>query len=207
VDTLWAEELRAHPTRFDGTLLSYAGRNGDVLRGRFVAYRDYVAQRRDPALAPQLEVVPLAVCGLLVCDGDVAWARRSDETTQYPGRWETVPAGGIDAAQLREGGIVDYEGQLLRELTEETGIEPARVVHTRPLAVLHDRCDEVIDIATLIEVSAECRPIASAAVERRGSEHRSLIWVPIADLVDFMERSEPIVPGSRALCELFLKQR
>ncbi|MCU1279435.1 MAG: hydrolase, partial [bacterium] len=207
VDASWTEELRAHPNRFDGPLLSYLGRDGNRLRGRFIPYRQFLAQRRSPSLRGRLGVVPLAVTGLVVCEGHVAWARRGDAVTQYPGWWELVPSGGIDRAQLRSDGTVDHVAQLLRELHEETGIAPSLVTRTAPLALVHDRCDDVVDIATLVEVAAAARTIAEQTVARGGAEYRALRWVARGDLAAFLAAAaDPIVPCSRALCRLYCER-
>jgi HAD superfamily hydrolase (TIGR01509 family) len=204
IDTLWAEEQRAHPNRFDGTLLTFAGRSGDTLYGRFVPYRYYLAQRRDPEIARALGLVPLAVSGIVECDGAVAFATRGDTTTQYPGWIELVPSGGIGAEFLRADKSVDYAGQLVQELVEELGVPESAIAEREPIALLRDHRDEVIDIGCVLRVSAAAR----REVLTSGEEYHSLRWVPIAELPQFVTAErDRLVPTSRALAEEFLKLR
>lgn len=201
IDALWEEELRAHPDRFDGTIFALARREGGVLYGRFVPYRYYIAQRRDPTLG--LAILPLAVSGLVICEGQVAFARRSERTTQYPGWIELVPSGGLDAESLRADGTVDHRAQLTRELIEETGIPETEILSIEPIVLLCDRVDQVVDLASVIEVRSSARAIAETTVAQ-GAEYRSLEWVPAAQLRSFAEsRRAEMVPTSRALCEVF----
>jgi HAD superfamily hydrolase (TIGR01509 family) len=202
VDALWEEALCQRPHLFDGTLFAVSGRDGDVLHGRFVAYRNYLAQRRDPSLG--LRMVPLGVSGLVVCAGQVAFARRTENTTQYPGRMELVPSGGIDAGSLRADGTVDHRAQLVRELAEETGITEEDIIRIEPMALVRDRVDPVLDVASVIEVAATARASVEGAITERSGEYRALRWVPVAELTSFVERHrDELVPASRALCELF----
>jgi hypothetical protein len=208
IDALWQEELRAHPHRTDGALFAFSRREGAVLHGRFVPYRYYTAQRRDPSLS--LAIVPLAVSGLLLCEGQVAFGRRSERTTQYPGWIELVPSGGLDSESLRDDGTVDHRAQLARELTEETGIGEAEILRIEPIALLHDRVDAVIDLASVIEVSPAARVVADTTVAASAAtgEYRSLTWVPVGELSSFFDaHRQELVPTSRALCEVFAARR
>ena len=206
IDALWQEELHAHPHRFDGTLLSFVRREGDVLHGRFIPYRYYMAQRREPTLP--LAIVPLAVSGMLICQDQVAFARRSERATQYPGRIELVPSGGLDAECLRDDGTVDYRAQLVRELTEETGIPESEILSIEPVALLRDRVDAVLDLASIIEVGPRARAIAEIVIADGANEYRSLQWVAAAELLAFIEsRREDLVPTSYALCEVLVRRR
>jgi 8-oxo-dGTP pyrophosphatase MutT (NUDIX family) len=205
IERLWHEERREHPNRFDGTLLSFAGRSVEGVLGRFVPYRFYLAKRRDAALP--LKITPLAVTGALLCDGRIAFARRAEGTTQYPGRLELVPSGGIDADTLRADGSIDHRAQLIRELTEETGIPASAIIRFETIALLHDRVDDVIDVASLIEVEASAGAVAEATLRDGTAEYRSLRWVPLTDLGAFLEQHHAeLIPSSRALGDLLARR-
>ena len=206
IDALWEAELRVHPDRFDGTLCAFVRREGDVLHGRFVPYRYYAAQRRDPTLP--LAIIPLAVSGLLICQGQVAFARRSERTTQYPGWIELVPSGGLDADCLHEDSTVDHRAQLIRELTEETGIPESEILSIEPVALVRDCVDPVVDLASVIEVGPRARAIADMTLAGGVGEYHSLVWVSTAELPTFVEgHRHDLVPMSLALCELFASRR
>lgn len=198
VDARWAQTLSERPDRHDGSMLTLVGREPDALRARFVGYRHYLAQRAEPALG--LGIVPLAVSGLLVCEGQVALARRADHTTQYPGWLELVPSGGIDATRLRADGSVDWEAQLLVELEEETGLAAHAVTRIVPLSLVRDRVDAVVDLAARIEIAPAAR-----ATAKTGDEYEALRWLDAAALRALLDEEERLVPASRAICEAYLR--
>ncbi|HEX4352402.1 MAG TPA: hypothetical protein VHZ95_05795 [Polyangiales bacterium] len=207
VAELWAEEQRRSPALFEGTLLTFVARTDAGLLGRFVDYRYYVAQRRDPSLRSELAITPLSVCGLIDCAGEVAFAERSADSTQYPGAIELIPSGGIDKAQLREDGSVDHRAQLVQELAEETGIGAAEIVSVQMAALLRDEIDEVVDIASIIVVTPAARAIAERTIARGTGEHRALVWIAIAALSDYLDRHRAsMVPTSHALASLYLRR-
>lgn len=207
VERAWADEQREHPDRFDGELLIYAGRSGDRLKGRFLPYRYFVAQRRDPVLAQALALLPLGVSGMVVCEGQVAFGRRGPGTTQYPGWIELMPSGGIDRRCLAPDGTVDHRAQLLRELVEETGIAEADVLSIEDIALVRDTEDPALDVGSVITV----RPGAPATIATRlaapESEYRDVTWVPVGGLVAFLASRQDVCPTSRMLCGCYLARQ
>ena len=204
IDALWRAELEAHPSRFDGRLLVLVDRDGERLSGRFVPYRYFLAQQRDPELARRLSLVPIGVSGLLLCADVVAFARRAADVTQYPGYLELMPSGGINDGHLKEDGSVDYRRQLMEELVEEAGVDPRSVRRIDPLAIVRNYDDGDLDVGAVIELE----PAARGAVEERlarPGEYRELRWTPRQELGAFVrEQAQSLVPTSIALVEAFL---
>jgi len=75
------------------------------------------------------------------------------------------------------------------------------------MALVRDRMDECVDLASVVEVTARARAIAEGAVGGGEGEYHSLNWVPVAELSAFVERHwEELIPTSRALCQLFVSR-
>jgi len=194
VDALFeAERARRGGALWNGALLAFVAREGSLVRGRFVEYKRFLAQRLDPSLAAALDVVPLAVGGLLRRAGAVAFGRRPGDVTQYPGFLELAPSGGLGRSSALRDGTIDFRRQLLDELEEETGISRAAVLRVEPFALVRDQ--GVLDLVAEIDLF----PDAEAAAARAADRYRALEWIGEADLPAFAARRRAeIVPGSLA---------
>ncbi len=190
-EEVWERARAERPSLVDGRILAFVAREGDVVRGRFERYRHYLAQRRDPRTC-SFGILPLATSGVLLADDAVAIGRRARDVTQYPGWLELAPSGGIDDARRRPDGTIDYVGQLLVELEEETGVSRDRVRRVEPFGLVET--PDVIDIACVIELGSR-EPLSSREYDR-------LDWVALADLPAFLAAHAPgVVPSSRTLLE------
>lgn len=148
-DAAWRTILAAEPQLFDGRLLSV--RDVRVVEGtakieaEVVGYRDFVVQRRGLA---DLGVRPLGVTGITHTGAGVLLGRRSAHVTQYPGRWEPVPAGSVSPAD----GPNVLEDQLLAELREEAGIGRDEVEAIAIVGIVDDAVDDVVDVCFALTV-------------------------------------------------------
>jgi len=186
IDTLWQAERLRRPGLEDGVHLSLDGREGSTITAHFVPYRWWIAQLREPALAPVLRIRPLAVSGLLRMGGGVVLGQRSREATQDPGAWELTPSGGIDEGARRSGQLISTEDQLVAELREELGVPADAVRALTPLAFVEDRQTAVCDMAFEMRLGIDDAELLRRFAGRDSDEYTELRVVPKDELQAFM---------------------
>jgi hypothetical protein len=207
VDSVWQQECARRPGLFNGVLLSAVHATAGTLLVRQSQYRHFVAQRRQPGLADELRVNPVAVSGLVVTS-DQKWlfGRRGAGVTQYPLHLEAVPSGTLDDRAYAgrppsEGLALDPVGCLLAELSEEAGIEPAAVAEVCPLGLFLDVAERTYDLAYVIRLqrsSADLAPQLAAVSESH--EYQQLRSLD-AGQVDALMTAADVVPTTRRLWE------
>ena len=201
VDDIWAREVQSRGEQlFNGSMLCFAGRDGDTLLGRFVEYKHYLAQKREPTLRDKLNITPLAVSGLICFDDLVVFGRRSSDVTAYPGFYELMPSGGL-TEECRTGSTrLDYRGQILRELEDEVGLPQEVVRSIEPFALVFDPADNVYDVCMEITLDT-----ARETLERscgHTGEYRQKVLVASSELPSFLLRhAGSTVPTSLAILE------
>jgi hypothetical protein len=199
-DIVWvAERARRGDALHDGLIFSVSSISPDRITGRFVPYRWLVAQRRRPDLASQLRIRPLAVSGLLRCRDGVVFGARSWESEQDPGCWELVPSGGVGPVTNRPGATLAPECQVIEELAEEVGLEPAQVAVSGPVCLLEDTASGVLDLGFVLTTElGEADILRAHAGTTR--EYDRLEIVADAALADVVARlGDRLVPVSRWL--------
>jgi len=177
VNAMWDCALRAPGAAFvDGELFSLSAAAGAELRGplfgRFVKYRYYHAQRRDPALSAELRIRPLAVTGVITCRDGVVIGQRLASAGQDAGLWEFVPAGGVEPCCLRPDGCIDPRVQLEKEMREEIGLGTADIVALEPLLAMVE--GDVTDIVFRTTVALDRHEIQAAFARLPAPEHAAI---------------------------------
>ncbi len=153
VDGIWKEAAdRSQGKLFDGMVTCLSSIEPGKLYVQPVPYRLFYAQRQSAKLRAALDLKALAVSGIIRCHGAVLFGKRSPTVTQYPGYWELVPSGALDAGKPGAEGCLDYKQQILDELKEECAVEPADVVCVSPLALILDVGEATYDICCQIEL-------------------------------------------------------
>ncbi len=165
IDEHWASRVAAQPRLFNGTVLLAADRrfDGDVFRiaffpvdfAAFLAFRDFGSP--DPAV-----VNAFALGALRASDGAYVLGVMSDHTANAGLAY--FPAGTPDPSDVTPDGTVDLAASLLRELAEETGLDPDP-------AFVEDGWT-IVDTGTLVALYRAIRlPDDARTVERRIREH------------------------------------
>jgi hypothetical protein len=190
VEDIWSSELLQGDI-FNGSLFSVVRHGYDVIVGREVEYKYFLAQRRAPKLFDALMIQPLAVSGLLVCRDGVVFGRRSSEVEQDRNLWELIPAGSIDGSRRKPDGSIDLSGHLLKELAEETGIESADIVlEARPFALVEDQDSRVFDVGLLLNTNLTQGQIHDRFDELRNREYTALQVIELDRLRAFAQDAE-----------------
>ena len=191
----------------EGTLLNFLELNERErieVTGYFVEYKHFLAQRKQPEL--NLGIKPIGVSGIIILKEAnmeyVVFAKRANDTTEYPGFFELVPSGSIDKECADNSGIVDYKSKLLSEFTEETGLSRDCVKDVSGFAFVLDTNDNVYDVCCEIVIDTK----KDLAIQKFSSskEYQSPIFVGIGELDDFIKLNyNSIVPTSMALVEAY----
>ena len=203
----WRDALERQPTLFDGRVLvtpkHRVDENGDIsVSGRFSRYRYVLAQRH-----ADLGIQTIGVTGIsIVAEDGVSYAlvgRRSLDVTDYPGRLELVPSGGVADKFAKPDHEVDYAGQIAEEFVEETGLAASAIASILGFALLFDESAQTFDIACRITLKPEIDRGAVAAAFAGAREYDGdAQFVPLAELNAFAaQHHEALVPASITLIE------
>lgn len=185
IEAAW-QEARAEvgSQLFNGKLFSVAEIRDGNIGGRFIDYMWFIAAQRRPRIALSLNIKPLAVTGILRCRDGIVFGRRSRAVVQDKGLWELAPSGGISASCVRDDGVIDFTAQILEELREETAIQGADVVRTRPLCVIEDVASPMFDIIVEIFTALTASQVKAYAA-RASREYDQWEVVPVTEVTGF----------------------
>lgn len=196
VDDLWAEEKQLRgDALFDGRIFHAEEITPDCVSGHWIPYRYALAGYRNPLLARQLGVLPVAVNGVAYCQDRFLLGLRSDAVTCFAGVWELAPSGGVDPMAVR-GEVVDCRACLLTELEEETGIQQESVMSVQPWIAVIDRGLSALELCFRIELSLQAEHQLVAA----SSEYSRFLWLTREQLPAFCSESS-VLPLSELLIE------
>jgi len=201
IECLWNQEKsKKGVSLFNGQILSCLEFNKEFVVAKFVEYKHFIAQRRDPHLRSQLNIDPIAVSGITFFNGKVLVGRRSYMVTQTPNHYEFAPSGGIDPDSLN-GETVDYVEQITRELYEETEINQDSVDSCNPFVIIRNIDAPFWDICVCIKLKKDADIIDLHPTE----EYSELRWM-MPDEVKrlFLCDEVPVVSASRLICQEFI---
>lgn len=150
--SIFADASAKNPKMTDGAIASataWSAHDGSLrLSAVRASYRHFLAARA----GVHVGVTAIGVTGLLLVtqtDGSapkIAVGKRASDVTQYPGRWECVPSGGLS---LAAGELPNPELQIRTELSEEVDLAPGIDIAVEPLGIVED-FGESVDVAYLI---------------------------------------------------------
>jgi 8-oxo-dGTP pyrophosphatase MutT (NUDIX family) len=182
VERLWQAARHETPALFNGRVFSVDRIMPDLLEGHWTEYRRITAQVRAPALREQLSLRPLAVCGLLHGPDGVVFGRRESRAVYQAGYWQLSPAGSVDSGAALPDGGVDLCRQILTELSEELGLDPADILSMTPLCLVEHPNSCVLDLGYALETALPAEAILRAHRLRGDGEYEALEIVPEAAL-------------------------
>ena len=199
IEKAWEKEQeRRNKKLFNGNILNLAiieqQENKLLLQCHPVEYKHYLAQRS----GIDLGITPLAVSGIVFYNQEKDTkiffiGKRSESVTQYPGYFEFIPSGSIDANNITPNHSVEYTTQLIVELKEELGISVNEVLTQNAFCLIFDEIDHVYDIGIEIEVS-------NSIIKTHEAEYTSAEKLPEKSVSEYM-KGENIVNTSRKLFE------
>jgi len=165
------------------------------IAGHLTEYRRIVAQMERPALFDDLRLRPLAVCGVLRCDGGLVFGRRHLDAVYQPGMWQLPPAGSVDAGAVDAAGMVDVRSQFMAELREELGLAASAVSEPRTVCVVEHAGSHVLDLGLELATTLPAGRLVTLHRDSGNGEYDPLVVVPEARLAAFVASSD-VVPSS-----------
>jgi 8-oxo-dGTP pyrophosphatase MutT (NUDIX family) len=182
IEAEWTRKKAINPRFFDAPILSVreVDAASGVIRCALDSYKRLVVQ-------PEVEtgVQQLSVTGVLTARDShgvkrVLLGRRSHKTRMYGGMWQNCPAGGIDppgggaaASTLDQQALI---AELLREVKEESGLEPKAIAD--PIAIIFDETARSHDIIIPVDMGQ----LADLSTTR-GWEYDELRWMDRRDFL------------------------
>lgn len=199
VERLWqSAQARLSGALFNGRVFSADTITAERIGGHFTEFRRIVAQMAQPELYEELQLRPLAVNGIVRLADGILFGLRSPLTAYQAGMWQLPPAGSVDLSAVDATGRIDLVRQLLKELSEETGIAAERCHVGQPLCIVEHPGSRVLDIGIPVAL-----PLTGAAVlachERvANDEYDPLQIVPESELAAWLAMlGDELVPSAR----------
>ncbi len=195
VDEIWSSAVREDNNLFDGNTLCVSTSSEKELGCFGVSYRYFFAQEKDSTLKRQLNLKIAAVSGYLTIGDKVLVGKRSSAVTQCKELFELVPSGSLSYTESPNDGQIYYMKQLLSELSEEIGIDPAQVTHVEPFLLIKDEETGVYDICC--KIKAEQLELPHLLQNFKPAEYTHLETFSLKQLgVIVKERPDAWVPTS-----------
>jgi len=206
IEQAWEKEQeRRNKKLFNGNILNLAiieQQTADsrlILQCHTVEYKHYLAQRS----GIDLEITPLAVSGIVFYQENNSKifyiGKRSETVTQYPGYYEFIPSGSIDAKNLVPNQPVDYSKQLIIELKEELSVPVEDIKSHKAFCLIFDEIDRVYDIGIEIEV-------LKSKIKTDKAEYTAAQRLPLSSVAEYV-KGKNVVNTSRKLFEAWSSVR
>ncbi len=198
VASIWAAERALRLDLFNGRVFCADRITPDRITGHWTEYRRVLAQMRRPALFDRLGIRALAVNGLIECQDGLVLGRRQAGAVYLPGFWQAPPAGNVE---MRNGAsAIDLAGQLLAELHEELGLEPAEARDVRAVAAIEHAETHVVDAGFLLRTPLSFKAVEARRVLAGNQEYDALRVVAPDDVPRLLAGADPmLLPSARIL--------
>lgn len=171
------EQQKGEKKLFNGTFLSATKCSNLTISAIMVEYKYYLAKLIDPILFGHLQIVPIAVSGILECKDGFVFGKRSRTVIQDSGKWELTPSGGIDCTNFTLGKPIDFKSQLLIELKEELGINSDAISDIKTFCYVFDPVSSVLDIGIWMKCSLDAKTIEARYEKLLLKEYDELSFV------------------------------
>ncbi len=176
---------------FDGKVFQLLKLGKNCLHGNFINYRYFYTQHKYPELKEKLAITLVGVTAVLRCGNQILLAKRSEKVTQYPGKWEFAPSGGIAIDYLTDH-TVDYEKQIFEELTQEVGMDEVFVESVKPLLFVRDKQDLMADIVCQMDVDR----LGAESASYDSWEYTDYRWLKQDEITEFIRiYSTEVIPN------------
>ncbi len=198
IEEIW-QKAKQKKNLIDSLIFSLSSHSEGKIVGRFVSYRHYIASRYDPEIQKVLQIYPVGVSGLAICNYNILVGIRDASLAHYGGFFECVPSGSIEARAYMQG-EVDFIAQAMWELAEEAKISEKKVEEVRPLGLFYSPKDQIYDIGLLIRVNL----LEQEMLDSDSLEYPLLQWHTFEEFEEKLAaQNEKFVPLSKMLWHTF----
>jgi len=196
IDKIWKNE-QSFRNVFNGHILDVLSWQHPKLVGRFVEYKSYIAQLRDPSLKTYLPIHILGLTGITQWQDQYLIGCRAPHVTLYPRYYEFAPAGGFDdtAVDQQQASVTK---QLCIEMEEELGILAEEVIEIKPTLLLREPTSGDYEICVKLILN----PDRTQKMIFPTTEYSTCLWLNAQELKLFFEKhSDLVVPLSKQLLD------
>ena len=211
INTVWKNEQKNRKKKlFNSKVLSLKSilqsKKQVSINSNFVDYKYIIADRLDPIIGLNLKQV--GISGMILFShrkiNYTLFAKRSKNSTEYPGYYELVPSGNLDNLSKQSKGILEYKSKLLVELEEEAGITASNVKEIFEICIINDKNNNVYDICCLIKLKISKTDLTRNI--RKSIEYSNPKIVRIKDVPQFIKKNnKKIIPTTLGLLTYYLK--
>jgi hypothetical protein len=211
VDAIWSQEQcrRQKENRqplFNGELFCVDNYAGNIVRGHRSEYRFWVAQYLQPHLFAQLQMRPMSVAGLVICQDGVVFGKRGLSNTTGAGLWELIPSGGVETQAYQVGQVLDMSQQIQLEFSEEAGCDPQNITNNRPLCLIENHRTRSIDMGILLHTPQLTFAELQVRHATTSLEYTELQVVAVDGLTAYIEQAgDSLVSISAALLHYWMQ--
>jgi len=191
IDVIWESALACQDSLlFDGTVLSVSTITPSSIKVSRDSYKSYFAQTKKPELYSNLGIRPLACSGFTRCTDGLIFGRRSNEVFIEPGCWELAPSGTFDAQSVNNNGIINTSEFLLRELSEELGVDTVHAQIGTVCGLFENPLSRGVDLAIDLELALNAEEIYRQFEANTNKEYSTLAIVAEDALTDFISQAD-----------------
>ena len=193
VTRIWENALE-YKSLHDGQVLYYLSHSSSKenvnVKAFWAPYRYFYSRLQDRSLGTKF--VPLAVSGICKSGDELILIAKRTNVTEYESQIELVPSGGINPS-AQEGHFVNFKGQLIKELTEETSLESNSINSINVLGIIEDLTNNVVDLCCFLDITNNVK-----LKSKNSSEYKNLSWVKASNL-----SIKNLIPTSFGLLNIF----
>lgn len=211
VDAIWWQEQHSRQQQqrqplFNGELFCVDDYVGNIVYGHRSEYRFWVAQYLQPQLFSSLQMRPLAVSGLVICQDGLVFGKRSLSNTTGAGLWELIPSGGVETQDYHIGQLLNLNQQMQLEFQEETGCDPQVIRTSQPLCLIENHQTRSIDIGMVLHTPQLSFAELQAKHATTSLEYTELRVVAVDEVAAYIEQADAtLVSISAALAHYWLE--
>ncbi|MEX2451987.1 MAG: hypothetical protein WD407_14110 [Rhodospirillales bacterium] len=188
IEAIWRQEKAARgDALYNGRVFNLTSITPGEITGFYVDYAAVLAQHRDPDLFNDLNLRPLAVCGIVSLKQGLIFGLRNDNLTADPGMWELAASGGVDDSVRGENGAVDFQEQFLGELCEELNLPSDAVSAISAVALLEDLKTHVCDLVLDARLSIGAETLFPLFNECGRDEYTAIDVIPESGVKGFVQ--------------------
>lgn len=200
------EQKKKSKNLFNGKILSALAISENEIKASIIDYKYYLAKTTKPRQFKSLNIIPIAVSGIIDSKDGFVFGKRSSLVTQNNHHWELVPSGSLDCTNLKKGTFIDFKKQIFIELKEEIGLAKNSITNSQTFCSIYDDQSSVLDIGIKLWCNLDSKSIHNSFLKIKTFEYDELKIIHRNQITDFLNSSShKFVEVSRCLLEQYLK--
>jgi HAD superfamily hydrolase (TIGR01509 family) len=173
------------------------------ITGEFINYKNIISDRIDSKI--NLNLYQIGVSGMILFKNNginyTIFSKRGKHNTEYPNYYELIPSGNLNQRR-QKGKKINFNLDLIKEFTEETGLDPKNIKKISFLCLIKDKQNHVYDICNIIELSVNKNYILQHFTSK---EYSKPVFVLMSSLPKFIKNNHTkIIPTTNGILDYIL---